>query len=89
MSEPCILPVLPGSLSQADRRELRKAGVIVIEHNDPGSIRFLRPTSELDASDMLHCAMQALNKQIGQSAEAQRETFTRLVAAAIAAKRGE
>lgn len=81
MSEPLILPVKPGSISKADKAKLSKAGVIVVEHDNPSELRLLRGHSELDSNDLLSCAMKALTAD--EYGTMQRDTFTRLVAAAI------
>lgn len=86
MSEIAILPVVPGSLSKADKAALRKAGVVVLEHADPSSLRLIRPTAELDSSDMLACAMKALQSSKGSSGgDAQRIAFTNELAIAVLA----
>ena len=86
MNEPCILPVKPGSLNAKDKAALRKAGVIVVEHESPEEIRFLRPTADIDSSDMLLCAMRALNVKTGVDGSDQREAFAKLVLTALEAK---
>lgn len=85
MKEPIILPVKPGTLTVKDKAELRKAGVIVIEHDNPAELRLLRPLAELDSSDMLLCAMKALTSDKTMTSQA-RETFAVLVCQALAAK---
>lgn len=84
--EPLLLPVKPGSLNTKDKAELRKTGVLVIEHDNPAELRLLKPHAELDANDMLRCAMKALCSNTGVSAQQQRECFTNLLAAAIDTK---
>lgn len=87
MSDPIILPVRPGSLSAKDKAALRRAGVIVIEHEQPDELRLLRPRSEVDAGQMLNCALQALVKKGGYRSDGsdQREAFTQLLAAVVKA----
>jgi len=88
MTDPLILPVKPGSLSTRDIAALRKTGVTVIQHEDPGSLRLLRPHAQIDGSDLLACAMQALTSgKVG--ARDQREEFTRSVARAVLTRRGQ
>lgn len=60
MNEPVILPVRPQTISAKDKAALRKAGVIVIEHENPEELRLLRPSSDVSSSDMLRCALEAL-----------------------------
>jgi nucleoside-diphosphate-sugar epimerase len=89
MSEPAILPVCPQSLSDRDRAALRRAGVVVIEHENPDELRLLRPSADVDASDMLRCALTALahgptHRNVGDA----REQFVRLLAAVVAGNAG-
>jgi hypothetical protein len=86
MSEPCLLIVRPGSLTKADKLLARKIGIVTIEHDNPAELRLLRPSAEVDGSDMLRCAMKALASVNGTSASTQRENFTRLIAAALDAQ---
>lgn len=64
---PLILPIKPNSLSKADKAALQKAGVIVIEHENPESIRLLKPNSELSASDLLIAAMRGVMANDGRA----------------------
>lgn len=76
MNEPTLLPVKPGSLSAEDKAMLREAGVIVIEHESPETLRLLRPWADVDSSQMLMCAMNALcDENVGS--QAARSTFTK------------
>ena len=63
MSEPSILVVHPKSIAPKDKRALKDAGIIVIEADDPASVRFLKPNAELDGSELLLCAMRAIASQ--------------------------
>lgn len=78
--DPCILPVTPGSLSDADRESLRAVGVIVIEHNSPSKLRLLRPTSDIEHGDMLSCAMKALISNPKNYGHVQLQEFGALMA---------
>lgn len=80
MSEVTILPVKPGTLTKADKAELKKAGVIVVEHESPGELRLITPTATVSSGDLLYCAMKALRTNTGVSAQSQRETFAVLLA---------
>lgn len=66
MKEPIILPIKPGALSRADKKALSDAGVIVIEHINPEEIRLLRPIADLDSSELLRCAVHAINNSGSQ-----------------------
>lgn len=82
--EPVILPVRPQTISEKDRAALRRVGVVVIEHENPEELRMLRPSSDVDASDMLRCALEALatgerSRYIGDA----REQFVKLLAAVV------
>ena len=48
MNEPAILPVKPGTINAKDKAALSKAGVIVVEHDDPGGLRLIKVNAELD-----------------------------------------
>ncbi len=85
MSEVAILPVKPGTLTKADKAELKKAGVIVVEHENPSELRLITPTTQVSSGDMLYCAMKALRASTGVSAQNQRETFAVLMANLIEA----
>lgn len=78
--QPMILAVRPNSISESDKCALRQEGVIVIEHENPKELRFIRPDREVDGSDMFVCAMRALDSSIGQGADSQRIAFTKLLA---------
>jgi hypothetical protein len=83
MNDPAIMPVKIGTLSAEDKAALREAGVIVIEHENPESIRLVRAIAEVSASDMLKCAMQALIFNDSMGASSQRERFAYLLAKVI------
>lgn len=83
--EPLLLPVKPGSISDSNKEALCQAGVIVVEHENPSELRLLRPSSEVDSSAMLRCAMAALLSEAGTSACSQRERFTVLLGELISA----
>jgi hypothetical protein len=89
MTEPVLLPVKPGTLNAKDKATLRKAGVIVIEHDNPSELRLLRPSSELDGGDLLRAALTALMKRTGTCGNDQREAFAVAVHAAVMAKASE
>lgn len=79
MNDLTILPIRPGTISAADKRALSKAGVIVIEHDNPSEVRLLRPIAELDSNDLLRCAMGALMVDSGQYGINNRQAFATLV----------
>jgi hypothetical protein len=66
-----------GQLSQASRRDLKRAGVVVVEVEDPAACQFIRATEAVGADDMIWAALEALCSQTGSSAaSAQRERLT-------------
>lgn len=80
-----LLPVKPGTISAEDRTTLRAAGIVVVEHDEPHTLRLLTPTAELGTSDLFACAMHALT---GASATmASQASFTQAVAALVRSKR--
>lgn len=66
-----------GQLTPQSRRELRKAGVVVVEVDDPSQCQFVRATETVSADDMLWAAMDALRHgdQYGNKGVMQREQF--------------
>lgn len=57
-----IIVIPKGSLSAKDKGKLEKKGHIVIETNDPDSIRFISPAnSKIETNDLLMAALHALD----------------------------
>lgn len=65
MSEITLLPVKPGTLTEEDKSSLRNAGVVVIEHEDPASLRLLKPACELTSNELLLAAMRGVMRDDG------------------------
>ena len=84
MSEPLIMPIRHGSLSPHDKKKLSDAGVIVIEHDHPDSLKILRPSSVLSSDDMTLAALKALTGKSSLTNEARSE-FAFLIARAFEA----
>ena len=51
-----------GQLTAASRRELKRAGIVVVEVNDPSRCQFIRATEALSGGEMLHAACDALKR---------------------------
>lgn len=83
MQEPTILPVKPGTVSDADKAALRDAGVVVIEHEAPHELRLLRPGYDLPGGALLLAAAKALKTENSLGADAQRQAFGKNVADAL------
>jgi len=69
-----------GQLSVRSRLDLRKAGIVVVEVNDPTTCQFIRSTETIGADDMLWACLDALNhtpKEYGKGGELQREKLAR------------
>lgn len=66
-----------GQLSAKSRSELRKAGVIVVEVDDPSQCQFIRSTELVSGDEMLWAAMDALRRTFGNydKGSQQREQF--------------
>lgn len=65
-----------GVLTNASKRDLRKAGVVVVEVTDPSKCQFIRATETVSADDMLWAAMDALRRDFdgyGNKGDKQRE----------------
>lgn len=61
------------------RRDLRAAGVVVVEVDDPSKCQLVRASEILSHSDMLWAALDALcySEQYGSTGEKQREQLSR------------
>lgn len=78
MTEVLICP--KDAIDAASVKELREAGVVVIQTNAPEKCRFIRAGQEISGSDMLWAALKAL--QAGGNytgTETQRVAFTKLI----------
>jgi hypothetical protein len=86
-----------GQLTAASRRELKRAGVVVVEVEDPASCQFIQSSAPVSSDDMLWAACDALrrtytnNYSDGRASTAHREAFAvnvfELVDAARSARR--
>ena len=74
MAELFICPT--GAVSEKTVRELRKAGVIVVESEKPEECKFIRATTPVSSDDMLWAAVASLQGETGYGASKQRETFS-------------
>lgn len=81
MTEPTILFVKPKSISPSDKTQLRKAGVTVIEIEDPSSVKFVRADHELPTNMILGAAAKAILAQ--DSFTNARQAFGRAMCQAI------
>ena len=61
MTDPAVLFVRPKAIKPHDKAKLTKAGIIVVEIDDPKHVKFARPSAELDGSDLLRAAVKAIN----------------------------
>ena len=71
-----------GQLTAASRRELKRAGVVVVEVEDPSACQFIRATETVSGDDMLWAACDALKRtynegynSAGAASVAHREKF--------------
>lgn len=81
-----ILVIKPKSLTVADKKILREAGVVCIEAADPSSVRLLGVEPQpMNSHDLFYAAMQAIakDKYNGNTAE----QFAKTVAALTSASR--
>lgn len=62
MAEIAILVTKPKTLTRKARRALEDSGVVVIETDDPKSIRFITPQAELSGSELLAAALIAIDE---------------------------
>lgn len=84
MSDPAILFCKPGAVKPADKKALKTAGVLVIEIEDPQSVKFTRAHAEIDGCDLLRVAMQTINET--KSFQNVREAFGANIANFLAGK---
>lgn len=67
-----ILVVKPKSLNAADKKLLRESGVVVVESNDPASVRLLGCEPQpMNSTDLFYAAMKAIasDKYAGNTAD--------------------
>ena len=86
MSDPAILFVKPGAVRASDKSKLSKAGVLVVEVEDPQAVRLVRAgpaVEELSHGALLAAAAQAIQES-GSTTSAD-YAFGRAVSAAIIA----
>jgi hypothetical protein len=58
-----ILVVKPKSLTLADKKLLRAAGVVCIETADPANVRLIQPEgSALNGDELFYAAIQAISR---------------------------
>ena len=60
-----------GQLTAASRRELRRAGIVVVEVDDPSRCQFIRAGESVSHSDMLWAAVDALKASTSSSSSDQ------------------
>lgn len=71
MSEVFIAP--RGQLGRSAKQEMRAAGIVVVEVDDPTSCKFIRSTETIEPDDMLWAALDALRVDTGNYGRDQRE----------------
>lgn len=84
MTDPAILFAKPGVVKPADKKALKTAGVLVIEIEDPQSVKFTRAYAEFDQCDLLRIAMKTIKETA--SFQNVREVLGANIAAFLAAK---
>jgi hypothetical protein len=67
-----------GAVTPKSIRDLRKAGVVVVETSEPERCQFVRSGEVVSADDLLWAAMSALNNK-GYGGGDQREAFAKRV----------
>jgi hypothetical protein len=79
-----------GQLTQTGKHDLRKAGVVVVEVDDPSACQFIKSSDLVSGDDMLWAAMDALKRNFGsyEKGEKQREQFALNMANLVSAARG-
>lgn len=59
MTEAAIMFAKPGALKESDKTALHEVGVVVVEVDDPQSVKFVRAQTEVPAGDLLAAAAKA------------------------------
>lgn len=78
MTDAAVLFVKPKAIRPCDKGALRKAGIIVVEIDNPSDARFVRSETELPNGDLLQAAGKAImTSNIAQKA------FGAAIAAAV------
>ena len=78
-----------GQLTAASRRELKRAGVVVVEVEDPAACQFVRSSETISHDDLLWAALEALrHREYGSTGKGdwQRSRFTDNVGEVIMAE---
>lgn len=83
MSEPSILIVRPGAIHRRNAARCEEAGIIVVETDDPASVRFVRAGVEMSSSAMLACAMEAMLATAGGTTQQMQVVFAKKIAEAV------
>lgn len=79
-----------GQLTPQSKRDLRAAGIVVVEVKDRTRCEFVRPGETMSADDLTWAALHALNADDGYGSKgtAQREQFARNILTIIATLTG-
>ncbi len=85
MDDPAILFVKPGAVKDIDKRRLSQAGVIVVEVEDPSSIKLVRAGYELPATALMAAAAKAIKESSATYGLSADTAFGRAVSAAMIA----
>jgi outer membrane receptor for monomeric catechols len=80
MSEPAILFMKPSAISADDKLELKNAGILVIEIDDPANAKFTRAAADISSTDMLGIAATIIKNTPAASV---RDSFAKAVCIAI------
>lgn len=86
MGEISIVAVRPKAISAKDKKTLATAGIVVIEMDEPETLRFLKPNAELDGNDLLLAALGAMKKHPSIIIN---EAFVRLMHEALTTHKGQ
>lgn len=78
-----------GQLNQTAKHDLRQAGIVVVEVEDPSACQFIKSSDRVSGDDMLWAAMDALKRDFGTYDKGQkhREQFAVNIASLVEAAR--
>ncbi len=74
-----IIIVHPNSLDKATKQRLTKANVILIEHENPDSVRIINPTTDIYTNDVMMSALKGANQSSAGQSSFTRELEKRLL----------
>lgn len=76
-----------GQLTAASKRDLKKAGIVVVEVEDPSACEFIRSGETIAGDDMLWACLDALRVETGSYGRDQRDRLAQNLLKCMVASR--